>query len=142
MMPALFVQLGFALLQLRNCSEARVAFERALEISPDSPDALFGIAKSYQEVCENETAAGYFRRYLVSRPADANAWLTFGHCLLELGQRDAGYECFRAAVRTNPKRYGEALGSLAASGRGRFWLKRSAAEQYFRVPSASVIAAG
>jgi hypothetical protein len=51
---------------------------------------------------------------------------------LELGQRDAGYECFRAAARGDAKRYGIALSSLAASSRGRFWLKPSAAAQYFR----------
>jgi tetratricopeptide (TPR) repeat protein len=132
MMPALSVQLGNIFLQRRDCTNAKTAFARALQISPGLPDALFGMAKAHQEVGENETAAEHFRRYLMSRPDDANAWLTFGHCLLELGQLEAGYGCFRAAARGDQKRYGKALGSLVASGRGRFWLKPSAASRYFR----------
>ena len=90
------------------------------------------MAKAHQELGESEAAADYFRRYLADRPNDSGAWLNLGHCLLELGQRDAGYECFRTAARGDAKRYGIALSSLAASSRGRFWLKPSAAAQYFR----------
>jgi Flp pilus assembly protein TadD len=132
MMPRLSIELGYALLQLRDCVKAEIAFTRALSISPDSPEALFGMAKAHQEVGNNQGAVSYFRRYLVSRPADTNAWLAFGHCLLELGQREAGYDCFRTAARGDPKRYGRVLTSLVASSRGRFWLKPSAAAQYFR----------
>jgi Flp pilus assembly protein TadD len=132
MMPRLSIELGYALLQRRDCAKAELAFARALAIVPDPPEALFGMAKAHQEVGNNEAAVPYFRRYLISRPQDANAWLTFGHCLLELGQRDEGYECFRTAARGDPKRYGKALSSLVASSRGRFWLKPSAAAQYFR----------
>jgi len=134
MMPELSIQLGYVLLRQRYCAEAKRAFERALQISPASPDALFGIAKAHQEVGENESAADYFRRHLRSRPDDAHTWLSLGHCLLELGQRDAGYDCFRTAARGDPKRYGNALTSLASSGRGRFWLEPSAAARFLRRP--------
>jgi hypothetical protein len=30
-------------------------------------------------------------------PGDRASWLHLGHCLLELGELEAGYECFRAA---------------------------------------------
>ena len=132
MMPELSIQLGYVFLHRRDCSAAKSAFARALEISPNSPEALFGIAKAHQEVGEREAAVGYLRRYLMLRPGDSRAWLTFGHCLLELGQRDAGYDCFRTVARNTPERYGEALGSLAASGRGRFWLRPSAAANFLR----------
>jgi len=132
MMPELSIQLGNALLQRRRCADAKIAFARALAISPDSADALLGMAKAHQEVGESEAAAQYFRRCLVMRPNEADIWLNLGHCLMELGQRDAGYDCFRAAARGDAKRYGKALSSLAASSRGRFWLKPSAAARYFR----------
>jgi tetratricopeptide (TPR) repeat protein len=132
MMPEFSIQLGYIFLHRRDCANAKAAFARALSISPNSPEALFGIAKAHQEVGENEAAAGYFRRYLMLRPGDANTWLTFGHCLLELGQRDAGYDCFRAVARNSPERYGEALGALVTSGRGRFWLRPSAAAKFLR----------
>lgn len=132
MMPDLSTQLGLVFLHQRDCTNAKAAFARALAIAPNTPEALFGIAKAHQEIGENETAAAYFRRYLMLHPRDGNAWLTFGHCLLELGQRDAGYDCFRAVARHHPDRYAETLGSLVTSGRGRFWLRPSAAASFFR----------
>jgi Tfp pilus assembly protein PilF len=132
MMPELSIQLGYILLHRRDCAAAKSAFERALAIAPNSAEALFGLAKAHQEIGENDSAIGYFRRYLMLRPGDANAWLALGHCLLELGERDAGYDCFRAVARSNPERYGEALGAFVSSGRGRFWLRPSAAANFLR----------
>jgi Tfp pilus assembly protein PilF len=130
MMPDMSIQLGYAHLRCRDAAAARSAFARALNIVPNSPDALFGMAKSHQEVGENQEAAGFFRRYLAIRPNDAGAWITYGHCLLEQGDLDNGYACFRTAARGSPERYARALGSLIASGHGRFWLKPSAAAQF------------
>jgi cytochrome c-type biogenesis protein CcmH/NrfG len=67
----------------------------------------------------------------VLTPQDGACWLNLGHCLLRLGEIEAGYDCFRSAVRGDPQRYGKALTSLAASGRGKLWLKPSAAAQFF-----------
>lgn len=79
---------------------------------------------------EFEPAADCFRRSLAYRPDDYNTWLNLGHALLQSGQREAGYECFRAAARGDSKRYGKALSSLAAAGRGRAFLKPSAAARF------------
>ena len=132
MMPALSLQLGHIFLRRRNCAEAKLAFARALEISPNSLDALFGLARAHQEIGENEPAAGHFRRYLAAKPDDQTAWLQLGHCLLELGQLEAGYDCFRRAAGGDAKAYGDALSSLTAAGRGRFWLKPSDAARFMR----------
>lgn len=132
MMPQLFIQLGYAHFSRRDFADARTAFARALEILPDAPDALFGIARAHQEVGKNEQAIEYFRRYLVGSRGDQNAWLHLGNCLLETGQLEAGYDCFRSAGRGGAKQYGQALISLAAAARGRFWLKPSAAARFMR----------
>jgi tetratricopeptide (TPR) repeat protein len=134
MMPELSIQLGHVFLRLRNCAEAKAAFAGALDISPTSSEALLGLARSHKEIGENAPAAEYYRRYLRMKPDDAATWLNLGHCLLELGERDAGYDCFRAGARGDPKRYGRAMNSLTASGRGRFWLKPSAAARFLRGP--------
>lgn len=134
--PELSIQLGYAQLSRRDCTGARVAFARALNVSPDAHDALFGLAKAHQELGENEPAAEGFRRYLAIRPNDAGAWLNLGHCLLELGQLDEGYECFRLAARGDASRYGTALTSLSAASRGRLWLKPSDAARFLRLPQA------
>ena len=132
MMPEMTIQLGNVLLQRRKYEEASAAFGQALTISPDLPDALLGMGKAQYAMGHNEPAADCFRRCLRIRPDDDSLWLHLGHCLLRLGEREAGYECFRTAARGDPRRYGRALSSLAASGRGRTWLRPSAAAQFMR----------
>lgn len=131
-MPDMSIQLGYAHLALRDCPGAKAAFARALEIAPRSPGALWGMGKAHQEVGENKPAIEYFRRYLMYTPNDAGAWLNLGHSLLEIGDREAGYECFRTAARGDQKRYAGALTTLVKSGRGRFWLRPSAAQRFLR----------
>jgi tetratricopeptide (TPR) repeat protein len=130
MLPELSIQLGYALLERRRYAEAKAAFARALAITPDRYNALFGMAKTLQQLGECEVAADYFRRCLMIHPDNAELWLDLGQCLLEAGQRDAGYECFRTAARGDAKHRKNALSSLVRSGRGRFWLKPSAATRY------------
>lgn len=132
MMPELSIQLGYVLLQLRNFAAAKDAFARALTISPNSPDALFGMAMACRGVFDNEAAVGFFRRYLVTTPGDHGVWLHLGHSLLDLGQIDAGHDCFRTAARGDAKRCGNAIASLVTAGRGRFWLRPSAAKRFMQ----------
>ncbi len=131
MMPQLSMALGEVLSRCRSYGEAKTAFARALEIAPNSVEALFGLAKAHQALGEAAPAADYYRRCLLLTPDNAASWLNLGHCLLQLGQREAGYDCFRTATRANPKYYGKALTSLAAAGRGKLWLRPSAAAQFF-----------
>ena len=130
MMPELSLQLGLVFLRRRNCPEAKRAFARALEISPDSAEALSGMARAHQEIGENQAAAEYLRRHLRQRPENIGAWINLGHCLLELGEIEAGLDCFRTAARVDHASYGKALTSLASAARGRFWLRPTAAERF------------
>jgi tetratricopeptide (TPR) repeat protein len=132
MMPELSVQLGYVHLRRRNRQAAKIAFARALAISPSSHDALFGMAMAHSEDGEYAAAAECYRHCLAGRPDDPSLWLNLGHCLLALGQTDAGNDCFRNAARGNPSGHGQALTSLVKSGRGRFWLKPSAAARFFK----------
>jgi len=132
MMPEMSIQLGYVLLRRRDFGGAKAAFARALSIVPDSPDALFGIAQAHQEDGESQAAADYFRRYLIVSPGDQTAWVRLGLCLLALGQRDAGHDCFRTVARRDSKGFGNALSSLVKSSRGRFWLKPSDAARFLR----------
>jgi len=132
MMPQLSIQLGEVLLRRRSYREAKAAFGRALEIVPQTADALFGLARAHQSLGETAPAAAFYRRCLVLAPDDPACWLNLGHCLLQLREFEAGYDCFRTAGRGDQKRYGKALTSLAASGRGKLWLRPSAAARFFR----------
>jgi tetratricopeptide (TPR) repeat protein len=130
MAPALHVQLGLLLLERRKHQEAKAAFAGLLALYPGFPDALFGLGKTHQELHENKAAAAHLRQYLRARPAHWGAWISLGHCLLALGDLEAGYDCFRTAARGDPKHYTFALSSLVKSARGRFWLKPSAGAQF------------
>jgi tetratricopeptide (TPR) repeat protein len=132
MMPELSILLGNVFLGCRNFVNAKAYFARALNISPDSSDAMYGLATAHWRLCEYQAAADLFRRCLMRNPDDVSTWVNLGHCLLELGQRDAGYDCFRTVARGDPKRYASALTALVNSGRSRFWLKPSAAERFLR----------
>jgi tetratricopeptide (TPR) repeat protein len=131
MMPQLSVQLGEVFLRQRSYAAAKAAFARAIEIAPDHAEALFGTARAHQALREIAPAADLYRRCLRVRPDNTAAWLNLGHCLMQLGQTEAGHECFRTAARREPKSYGIALTSLAAAGRGRLWLRPSAAARFF-----------
>jgi tetratricopeptide (TPR) repeat protein len=132
MMPELSILLGNVFLGCRNFPNAKVCFARALNISPNSADAMYGLAVAHWRLCEYQAAADLFRRCLMHNPNDVSTWLGLGHCLLELGQRDAGYDCFRTVARGDPKRYGSALAAVVTSGRSRFWLQPSAAKRFLR----------
>lgn len=126
------IQLGRVFLERRDFAGAKQAFARALEISSASHDALSGMALAHQGAGEFEMAADHFRRCLATKP-DPGTWLNLGRCLLRLGQMDEAYDCFRFAVRNDPKRYGNALGMLTKSARGRFWLRPSAAARFLQM---------
>jgi tetratricopeptide (TPR) repeat protein len=132
MMPALSVLLGNIFLACRNFANAKVYFLRALNISSNSLDAMYGLGIAHWRLCEYQVAADLFRRCLARNPEDVSTWLSLGHCLLELGHCDAGYDCFRTAALGDRRHYGSALAALVNAGRSQFWLKPSAAERFLR----------
>jgi len=132
MMPELSILLGNVFLASRNFRSAKVHFAQALNVSPNSSDAIYGLATAHWRLCEYQAAADLFRRCLMHNPDNVSIWLSLGDCLLELGQRDAGYDCFRTVARADPRRYGSALAAVVTSGRSRFWLKPSAAKRFLR----------
>lgn len=134
LVPSLHAQLGFLLLERRRHAEAKSVFAGLIALYPGFPDALFGLGKTHQELHENQAAAAHLRQYLMARPAHWGAWISLGHCLLALGDLDAGYDCFRTAARGDPNHYTNALSSLVKSGRGRFWLKPSAGAEFLLGP--------
>jgi len=126
----LSLQLGNVLLRRGRHAEAKTAFARVLAFAPGTADALLGMATALSALGEYGPAAECYRACLASHPQDG-LWLELGHCLLALRQTDAAYDCFRAAARGSPERYGQVLSSLVKSGHGRFWLRPSDAARFF-----------
>ncbi|HKD31453.1 MAG TPA: tetratricopeptide repeat protein [Xanthobacteraceae bacterium] len=122
--------LGGVCLDRADSPGAKIAFARALSMVPGNADALVGFGVALQYEGDFARAAERFRRVLAHDPGHHRARMNLGYCLIELGQVDDGIACLRAAVETAPHNYGSALRMLISAGRGRFWLKRSAAAEH------------
>ena len=123
----LSLALGGVCLERADVPGAKVAFARALSILPGDADALLGFGIALQYEGDFARAAERFRRVLARDPEHHRARMNLGYCLIELGQLDEGIACLRAVVQAAPHNYGSALRMLIGAGRGRFWLRRSAA---------------
>jgi tetratricopeptide (TPR) repeat protein len=121
-----------------DLANAKAAFAKALAIAPEHAGAHYGMGAVMVDSGEHASAAEHLRRALASNAADAQALLKLGSCLLELGRTDDAIESFRAAVRSDPTVYDLALSMSVRSGRGRFWLRPSAAAQRLAQASASL----
>jgi tetratricopeptide (TPR) repeat protein len=109
---------------------AKVAFARALVNAPRHPRALHGSGVALLYEGEIGRAIERFRQVLAIEPGHLSAQLDLAHCLLQLGQSDDAIASLRAMVRSAPQHYGRALKALVSDGRGRFWIRRSAAARF------------
>jgi tetratricopeptide (TPR) repeat protein len=130
--PELSVVLGGIFLDRADRANAKIAFARALANAPGHPNALCGLGTALMDDGEFAPAAERFRQALARDPTYTQARLNLGHCLLDLAQQDEAVACLRAAVKAAPQCYGTALRTLVTVGRGRFWLRPSAAAEFLR----------
>jgi len=128
----LWVELGGVHICRVDPANAKVAFARALVLAPSYVRALHGFGTALLLEGECERAADQFRVVLAHRPDHLRARLDLAHCLLELGQFEAGVAELRTIVRAGPQYCGEALKMLASSRRGRLWLRPSAAAAFLQ----------
>jgi tetratricopeptide (TPR) repeat protein len=126
-------QLSFALgtifLERGDFEEASVAFARALATNPGHPSALCGLGRARMARGELERALEKFREAMAKNPSEGRARFLTAQCLFELGRPAEGMECLRALVGWAPQSVGGALKTCVEAGKGRFWLRRSAAAQ-------------
>ena len=64
---------GDCLLALGKQAEALAELQKAVELAPDSPDALFGLAKAYQLNGQEPQAQEYWARFLTAEPGGDRA---------------------------------------------------------------------
>ncbi|MFI4935052.1 MAG: tetratricopeptide repeat protein [Caulobacterales bacterium] len=127
------VGLGNLHLKRNNRAEARRLFSQVRAAAPQRHDALVALAKVLTLDGEYAAAADLYRRALAMRPHDAMTRINLGKCLLEMGERDAGEASLRAATRDAGELAGLAATALAATPRGRFFLRPSAAANFLQV---------
>lgn len=136
MMTEMWIQLGLVCADVNDRAGARSAYAQALAINPVHPDAVKGMASVLMHEGDHARAAELFKRAIAADPNDAAMRVGLGHCLLELGQKDAGYACLRVAVGQGASLQ-RAIAASASSAHGRLWLRPSDAAKFFKNESAS-----
>jgi Flp pilus assembly protein TadD len=81
------LHLGDTYLALNRAANAEKKFRNALEIQPQEPQALFGLARSL-DAQKSAEAAGAYRDYLAVRPDDSAARTRLVHLLMDGQQYD------------------------------------------------------
>jgi len=124
-------QLSFALgtvfLERGDFEDASVCFARALAASPGHPSVLCGLGRARMARGELERALENFRQAMTNNPSEGRARFLTAQCLFELGRPGEAMECLKALVAWAPQSFGGALRTCVEAGKGRFWLKPSAA---------------
>ena len=120
-------RLGQVLLRLGKSADAEGKFRAALELRPNSPEALQGLAQSLDQQKKPQAVDAY-RNYLAARPDDKAARLRLVHLLVEQQKYDeavaenakdnAGQPAtvddlkLRADIEINQKKLDEAITTL------------------------------
>lgn len=126
----ILVQLGSAHAARSDRNMAAEFFARAIASMPNDPSTIFDYACIMKNSCCFLQAAELFKRVLAADPSDSLARLALGICLIETGQTEPGLENLSAASKTNAKMFGQTVNAIASAGKGRFWLRPSAARRF------------
>ena len=101
------------LLHRRNDSgSALKEVEQLLEVEPESPSYRNLCAVILSRVGEYARSSAMYARLLAEYPANAKAWLSYGHGLKTEGRKDDCINAYRESIKRNPG-FGEAYWSLA-----------------------------
>jgi Flp pilus assembly protein TadD len=82
------LHLGNLYVQMKRPADAESAFRRVLELQPNEPHALLGLAQSLEAQKKPEAADAY-RKYLDAQPSDAATRLRIVHELFDAKEYDA-----------------------------------------------------
>lgn len=127
------VGLGYLCLKSNDRARARSLFAQVLAAAPQRYDAQVGLARVVTLDGDYVRATRLFREALEQRPDDTAVRIELGKCLLELGQRDAGEATLRIATRGAMEMASQAILALAATPRGRLFLRPSAAARFLGI---------
>jgi predicted Zn-dependent protease len=129
---ATVLRMGLGRLHLKrhDRAKARRLFAEAHAAAPGRHDAVVALARVTALDGDFAAAADLYRRALQLRPEDAVSRIDLAKCLLEIGEREAGEAALRTATRGATQLAGLAITALAATSRGRFFLRPSAAAEF------------
>jgi tetratricopeptide (TPR) repeat protein len=81
---------------------ALAAYRHVLEIEPDNPDGLRGVANVLYDRNESREAISYYERYLAARPDDESARTDLGTMYLSAGDPARAVATYKDVIRRNP----------------------------------------
>ena len=90
---------GLELGRAGDLAAAVTAFERALELDPDHPKALYNLGLARSALAKSLCAERAFGRFVAGRPNDVLGRLEHGRALAALGRYDEALAELREAVR-------------------------------------------
>jgi tetratricopeptide (TPR) repeat protein len=116
--PALWITYAEALLAYGTQAAAREAAEKARQLAPRDPEALYVWAESQRAAGAWIAAADGYRALLAARPDHAGAWLQLATCLQAAGDLPGAKKAAEQALRHAPQapECHNNLGSLYAAG--------------------------
>ena len=124
-----FYNLGTLYMKLGQPSAAKTAFERALALKADYPEANNTFGALLAQNGDFAAAVTHFRRALETKPDYADALNNLGYVLFQTGEPQQAYELYQRALQLQPD-FPEALNNLGIFfGRQR---DLQQAEKYFR----------
>ena len=95
-------QLGIALAGLGRLDEAIVAFRRAIQIAPESPEAHNNLGNALRERGRFDEAVAACRRALELKPDFAEALVNLGASVAAQGQLEQAIAAYRRALEIKP----------------------------------------
>jgi tetratricopeptide (TPR) repeat protein len=125
----LSLALGTIFADRGDLDNASVAFARVLAAEPGQPGALHGLGWVRMERGEFDRAREKLREAMARDPSDTRAQLMMASCLFELGRPGEAIACLRTLLASAPQLFGGALKTCVEAGKGRLWLKPSAAAE-------------
>ncbi len=108
-----------AAIAIENLTRARELAESLLQISPDSPAALFALAQVSLKEERFDEAAGYCQKLAEANPASFDHWYNLGVCYQRLGRHQDAAFAFDNSLRldaTDAEAWQGLAVALAATG--------------------------
>jgi len=96
------VNLGNAYRQLRRWDDARIAFDRALRIKPNDPEAHYGLAMVLAQNGNTDGAYEHLQKALEQKPAYPEALNNLGVLYLRTRRRDEAVNTFEKCMNVAP----------------------------------------